>query len=110
MQYALLAPHEANARQADRIRPLRRARREHAALSLVARRHHLQRPAARVVAPEQHPQMAEAVEVGEAVLQALPDLDAAVAAAAETALPRCFVVHPLLAAHDADRRQLQGVG
>ncbi len=65
--------------QAERIRPVRRARREHAlAARAAARRQHLRPPAVVTIEPEQHPDVLPTVEVAERVLEVLAgqELDA----------------------------------
>jgi hypothetical protein len=84
---------------------LRRAGSEHTALLLVARWLHLQWRAARVMAPKQHPQVAEAIEVLQPILHALPHVDLADVATAEATLTRRFVMQALTGADHRDRRQ-----
>ena len=93
---------EANGRKTDRVRALRRPRREHAALALVARRLHLRRSAASVMAPEQQPDVAEPAEILETVLHTLADLDLRRRTSSQPALPRRFVVHLQRAPHEPD--------
>src|SRR5262249_23006473 len=75
-------------REPDRVRPVRRAGREEAALLRVARRDDLRVPAAAVMKPEDHPDVREAREVLQRVLQPGPQPDLAVSHLAGSRLTR----------------------
>src|SRR6185295_7869824 len=77
---------EPRRRDADRVRTMRRARRENAALLHVARRDDLLLPSARVAEDEDDPHPLEPGEVRDAVLHAAPQFDDGALAAPDRAL------------------------
>lgn len=79
-------------RQAQRIGPMGSPRCQDAALAGIARRSHLRFPTAAVVEPRNHPDVAEAREVGDRVLQSLPEHDRSGGDTARSRLARGFRV------------------
>ncbi len=79
-------------RQAQRIGPMGSPRCQDAALAGIPRRSHLGLPTPAVVEPRNHPDVAEAREVGDRVLQSLPKDDRSGGDTARSRLARGFRV------------------